>query len=123
MIFTLLQVALGGALGAVARFGVGLAALRWTGSAPLGTLAVNVAGCFLMGLLAAMMATRLGHLAPLLLTGLLGGFTTFSAFGLDALRLWQAGEGALAGAYVALSVVGSLGAVALGLTIGKGIWP
>lgn len=75
-----LQVAIGGAAGSVLRYGVNLAALRIT-TWPLGTLTVNIVGCFAMGLLASMLALRGGqHLAPLVLTGLLGGFTTFSAF-------------------------------------------
>ena len=86
---TFLQVALGGALGSMARYGVNILAGRVTGL-PLGTLTVNIAGCFAMGLLASVLALRGGqHLAPLLLTGVLGGFTTFSAFSLDTLTLWS----------------------------------
>lgn len=117
-----LQVALGGALGAMARLGVNILAGRLT-TLPLGTLAVNVAGCLAMGLLASVLALRGGqHLAPLLLTGVLGGFTTFSAFALDTLVLWERGAAGLAMGYVAASVLLSLAAVAAGLTIGRGIF-
>ena len=91
-----LQVAIGGALGSMARYGVNILAGRVT-ALPLGTLIVNLTGCFAMGLLAAALAFRGGqHLAPLLLTGVLGGFTTFSAFSLDTLALWERGATGLA---------------------------
>lgn len=116
-----LQVALGGAVGSAARYGVIILAGRLT-ALPLGTLLVNVTGCFAMGLLAAWLALRGGqHLAPLLLTGVLGGFTTFSAFALDTLSLWERGEQATALAYVAGSVIISLAAVTAGLAIGRGV--
>lgn len=119
MILAFLQVALGGAIGSAARYGVTLAAARMTGL-PLGTLAVNVAGSFLMGLLAATLALRGNqHLAPFLLTGILGGFTTFSAFSLDTLTLWERGEAGLALAYVFGSVLLSLLAIIAGLAIGR----
>lgn len=117
-----LQVAIGGALGSMARYGVNILAGRVT-ALPLGTLIVNLTGCFAMGLLAAALAFRGGqHLAPLLLTGLLGGFTTFSAFSLDTLALWERGATGLALGYVATSVVFSLAAVTAGLSIGRGIF-
>ena len=120
---TLLLVALGGALGAVARYLTGLAALRLIGAGfPWGTLAVNVAGSFAMGLLAVTLAhwgqTRL---SPLLMTGFLGGFTTFSAFSLDALTLWERGDVLAAAAYVAASVILSLAALAAGLTLARSL--
>ena len=117
-----LQVAIGGALGSMARYGVNILAGRVT-ALPLGTLIVNLTGCFAMGLLAAALAFRGGqHLAPLLLTGMLGGFTTFSAFSLDTLALWERGATGLALGYVATSVVFSLAAVTAGLSIGRGIF-
>lgn len=116
-----LQVALGGAVGSAARYGVNILAGRLT-ALPLGTLLVNVTGCFAMGLLAAWLALRGGqHLAPLLLTGVLGGFTTFSAFALDTLSLWERGAQATALAYVAGSVIISLAAVTAGLAVGRGV--
>lgn len=118
-----LQVALGGALGAVLRFAAGRN-LPWHGPHfPVATLAVNVAGCLAMGLFAALFAHRGGqHLAPLLMTGLLGGFTTFSAFSLDALTLWQRGQTGLAMSYVAASVGLSLLAVVAGLALGRALF-
>lgn len=114
---TLLQVALGGALGAVARYLTGAAAIRLLGPGfPWGTLAVNVLGSFLMGVLVVVLAQLSAtRLAPFLMTGILGGFTTFSAFSLDALTLWERGQGTLAALYVAASVGLSLAAIAAGL--------
>ncbi len=117
-----LQVALGGAVGSAARYGVIILAGRLT-ALPLGTLLVNVTGCFAMGLLAAWLALRGGqHLAPLLLTGVLGGFTTFSAFALDTMTLWERGAGGMAIGYVLASVVLSLLAALAGLAIGRGVF-
>ena len=116
-----LQVAIGGALGSVARYGVNVLAGRLVPGYPLGTLAVNVLGSLIMGLMAGIFAHRGGqHLAPLLMTGLLGGFTTFSAFSLDALTLWQRGEGVLAAGYVLVSIFLSLAAVFAGLALARG---
>ncbi len=122
MITAFLQVGLGGAIGAMARFGVGILAFRITGPGfPLGVLAVNVAGSFLMGALVVWLGQRgLAHLNPLLLTGLLGGFTTFSAFTLEAFTLFERGLGGQAALYVALSVAGSIGALVLGIQLMRG---
>jgi CrcB protein len=115
MMMTLFQVALGGAVGSVLRFlavaGVG---------APIGTLAVNVLGSFAMGILFVALPARTG-LSPLLMTGVLGGFTTFSAFSLDALKLWQAGAVLPAAAYAGGSVIASLIAVGFGAALAKGV--
>ena len=111
-----LLVFVGGGLGAVLRYGVGRIAILSGWGAPVATLVVNVAGCLAMGLLAGLFVAR-GGSEPwrlFLLTGLLGGFTTFSAFGLDTLTLCQRGAAGQAAAYVAASVLLSLGAVALG---------
>lgn len=113
-----LQVAIGGAIGSMARLGM-YRAIPMQGF-PLATFAVNVGGSLVMGLLAALLAQRGGAWAPLLLTGVLGGFTTFSAFSLDALTLWERGQGALAALYVAASVLLSLAAVFLGMAMGRG---
>ncbi|MDO7707661.1 MAG: CrcB family protein, partial [Loktanella sp.] len=87
MITPVISVAIGGALGAVARYLVGLAV-----AFPLGTLAVNVLGSFAIGLVWALFAARgLQAWLPLVMTGFLGGFTTFSAFSLDTLRLVEGG--------------------------------
>src|SRR5690606_16417543 len=107
-----LQVALGGAAGAVARYGVQRATMAVRGPGfPVATLIVNVLGSFLMGLLVVLLATRGNAWAPLLMTGALGGFTTFSAFSLDALTLWQRGQHGVAATYVLLSVGLSLSAI------------
>ncbi len=104
-------VALGGALGASLRH---LATLLWP--APWGVLAVNVAGSLAIGLLAGRLSPAL---APLLITGVLGGFTTFSAFSLDALRLVEGGRLGAAALYVGGSVGLSVLACALGLWLGR----
>jgi fluoride exporter len=86
----LLQVALGGAIGASMRYVAGVWVVRMLGQTPfpVAILAVNVVGSFLMGLFVAAAAQRgLSHLSPLVATGILGGFTTFSAFSLDAVTL------------------------------------
>ena len=111
MIWTLSQVALGGALGSVLRY----LTLSWVG-APMATLGVNVLGSFAMGGFFVALSTRT-HLSPLVMTGILGGFTTFSAFSLDTWKLWQAGQSGNALAYIAASVGLSLIAVALGATL------
>lgn len=118
-----LQVALGGAMGATARYAV-YRAISWHGPGfPIATGVVNVLGSLVMGLLVALMAHRWhNHYAPLLLTGLLGGFTTFSAFSLDAMTLWDRGQGYGALVYVAGSVILSLAAVVAGVAIGRGLW-
>lgn len=115
MMMTLFQVALGGAIGSVLRY-LTVAAL----GTPMGTLAVNVLGSFVMGILFIALTARAG-LSPLLMTGILGGFTTFSAFSLDALKLWQTGQIIPAFAYIGASVILSLGAVAIGATLAKGV--
>lgn len=118
-----LQVAIGGSVGAVARYAV-YRSIAWHGPGfPIATALVNVVGSFLMGLLAIALAQRLGnHYAPLLLTGFLGGFTTFSAFSLDALTLWDRGQVWGMGLYILVSVVMSLVAVIAGLAVGRGLW-
>ncbi|MGG7566636.1 fluoride efflux transporter CrcB [Rhodovulum sp. DZ06] len=124
---TLLSVALGGALGASLRYLTGRAAIRLLGpDFPWGTVAVNVVGSFAMGLLAVAMMERFpgawGRFAPFAMTGLLGGFTTFSAFSLDALSLWEKGRAAAAALYVGGSVTASILALALGLALGRAMF-
>ncbi len=124
MFMTFLQVALGGAIGAMLRFGTGLAMLRLSGPGfPVGVLSVNVLGSFLIGIFAVLSVQKgLMHLNPLVMAGLLGGFTTFSAFSLEAFTLYERGQLGSAGLYVVLSVIGSLAALALGVWIARGIW-
>lgn len=111
---------LGGAIGAGARHLVGRAALMTFGSAyPLGTLGINVLGGLLMGVLAGVLARMVvGEPWRLLLgVGVLGGFTTFSSFSLDAVALIERGTPGLALVYVLLSVIGSIAALFGGLTL------
>jgi len=110
-----IQIALGGAIGAVARYGIGLIFLF-----PYATLTVNVLGSFLMGLAFVYLASR-SAAAPLIMTGILGGFTTFSAFSLDALKLYEAGRIAAASGYVIGSVVLSIFALIIGVAIARGL--
>lgn len=119
-----LLVALGGALGSVARFGVNVLTARTLGPFfPWGTLTVNVVGGLVMGLIAALLALRggSGELRLFLMTGIMGGFTTFSAFSLDAVSLWERGDQGLAAAYVAASVALSIGALVAGLALGRAL--
>lgn len=115
----LLFVAAGGAMGASLRYLVSVGSARVFGTGfPVGTLAVNIIGCFTMGAFIALLAVRLQGSEALRLfvaTGFLGGFTTFSAFSLDFTVLWERGETGLALFYAGASVVLSLLAVAAGL--------
>ncbi|MDC0135155.1 fluoride efflux transporter CrcB [Sulfitobacter sp.] len=125
MISTVSLVALGGAIGAACRYLMGVGVMRLTGPAdfPVAVLSVNVIGSFLMGVFVVAAAQKgLTHLSPFIMTGILGGFTTFSAFSLEAVTLMERGQIAAAGAYVALSVVLSIGGLMLGLWIARGIF-
>jgi CrcB protein len=120
----LFQVALGGAIGAVLRYLTGIGLVRLFGQTPfpLGVLTVNVAGSFLMGLFIAAAAHRgLTHLSPLVATGILGGFTTFSAFSLEAVTLYERGALGLAGLYVLANVTLSIAALFAGLALVRGV--
>ena len=119
-----LLVFLGGGLGAAARHGVNRVGLHMLGPGfPWWTMAVNVAGSFAIGLLAGLFgAFETGHNMRLFLTtGFLGGFTTFSAFSLDALTLWERGAVVQSGLYVLASLVFSLLAAAAGLMLSRTI--
>jgi fluoride exporter len=117
MFGTLLQVAAGGAIGATLRYLAGhYAALALGRGFPWGTLAVNLAGSAAMGVLYVLAVERTGaRFAPFLLAGVLGGFTTFSAFSLDAFALFESGRRVLAAGYVLGSVAGALAGLALGV--------
>jgi CrcB protein len=118
-----LAVALGGAAGAVARF----LCVRWVtlihpSSFPYGTLTVNVLGSFVAGLLYALLSERWAAgvaWRALLMTGFLGGFTTFSAFSLETMRLLETGRPLSAGLNVALNLGLCLGACLLGLVAAR----
>ncbi|KNY20778.1 fluoride efflux transporter CrcB [Methylobacterium sp. ARG-1] len=121
MVNTLIVI-LGAGLGGGVRHGINVAVARLLPGFgfPLATLVINVLGSFLMGVLAEGFALRgaAGHPARLFLTtGILGGFTTFSTFSLDAISLYERGEPALAALYVAVSVAGGL----LGLIAGMAL--
>ena len=121
-----LVVALGGALGAMSRFWVYNAFLKWTreGGFPYATFTVNVAGSLLIGL-AFVLLTERAQLSPhwkgLVSVGFLGAFTTFSTFSMDTLGLLQQGQHGTALAYVLGSVAVCLAAAWLGLVIGRAL--
>lgn len=126
MIEKLLLVALGGALGACARFLVVSGALRLFGPGfPWGTLIVNVMGSIAMGAMVVLLIERLpdgpARLAPLVMTGLLGGFTTFSAFSLDAMQLLDRARWLAAAGYVSASVLLSIAGLALGMALARAL--
>ena len=116
-----LSIAAGGAIGSVLRHFAGVRALAMFGPAfPYGTLFVNVIGSFVMGVMVALFA-HLGNpsqeMRAFLTVGLLGGFTTFSSFSLDAATLYERGQIGAAGLYIALSLILSLAAIFAGLFI------
>jgi len=119
-----LWVAIGGAVGSVARYGLnGLISARFGETFPWGTLAINVTGSFLIGVFAAFSDPDGRVLASpgvrqFLMIGVCGGYTTFSSFSLQTLRLAQDGEWLYAGGYVLLSVALCLAAVWLGYALG-----
>lgn len=120
MTFPLISVALGGAIGASLRFLVGTALARE--GFPVAILTVNVLGSFAMGLGAVLLARAgLSHWQPFLLTGVLGGFTTFSAFSLETLTLIERGAFGQALGYVILSVGLSVLALAAGLHLARSV--
>jgi CrcB protein len=115
-----LVVFLGGGLGAALRHGVNLAGARLGANFPFSTLFENVTGSFAMGLIAAYFAFKSGgtqHWRLFLTTGILGGYTTFSAYSLDVALLYERGDLTMAALYAALSVVLAIGGLFLGLAI------
>jgi len=115
-------VAAGGALGALARYGVSLAlGAPAPGAFPAATFAANAAGCLLIGLLGGFAAIRPlpGAVRELLGTGFLGGFTTMSAFGVETVRLAWDGHAVTALAYAAASAAAGLGAASAGSALAK----
>ncbi|MEM7598658.1 MAG: fluoride efflux transporter CrcB [Pseudomonadota bacterium] len=123
MLSTVLQVALGGAIGASARYLTSVGAVRLMGPGfPWATLSVNIVGSFLMGVLVVVLAQKGGmKAAPFLMTGILGGFTTFSAFSLDAFTLYERGQPGAALAYVTASVLVSIAALAAGILVTRAL--
>ncbi len=122
----ILLAAFGGAIGSVLRYLVGVFSVRWFGSGfPWGTLAVNVVGSFIIGLMVEMIARRFNasmELRVFIVTGILGGFTTWSSFSLDTMMLFERGAIAAAAAYVIGSLVVSFAAVFAGLALGRAMF-
>jgi CrcB protein len=121
----LFLVMLGGAFGSAARYLVSRAEVALFGAAfPWGTLTVNIVGGFLMGLLGAGLM-RFGEEAEqarlLLGVGVLGGFTTFSSFSLETFAMIERGDLVVAIGYVLASVIGAIGAVAIGMTLARAV--
>jgi CrcB protein len=114
-----LVVCLGAGIGGAARHGMNVWVARLMGTSfPWHTLVINILGSLVMGLVAGWFVERggaTGHLRLFLATGILGGFTTFSAFSLDAILLWERHEHLMAALYVGGSTVGALAGLVLGL--------
>ena len=121
----LILAAAGGALGAGARHLVNVSMLAWLGPGfPWATLTVNIVGSLLMGVLVESLMPLAGSSVAwriFLATGILGGFTTFSAFSLDAWVLYERGQHLALGLYVALSVILSIAALILGMALVRGL--
>ncbi|HEV8590166.1 MAG TPA: fluoride efflux transporter CrcB [Pyrinomonadaceae bacterium] len=118
---------IGGFFGSALRYAVSGFVQNWSGSIrfPFGTLAVNLAGCVLIGFLSQLAETRgifSADARTLIFIGVLGGFTTFSAFGNETINLWRDGENALAVANIAAHVIICLGAVWLSRAVAFQIW-
>ncbi len=114
MLLNCLAVGIGGFIGSIARYLVGLIPIRENTAFPVNTLLTNIAGAFLIGLIAALALKDRDldpHMILLLKTGLCGGFTTFSTFSLETVGLLEAGTYGTAAAYIILSVVLCVGAV------------
>ena len=125
MVLTTLQVALGGAIGSALRYlaGVGIYRALGQGAFPVAIVSVNILGSFLMGLFVVLAAQRgWAHLNAFVMIGVLGGFTTFSAFSLETVTLMERGQIGLAGLYVGLSVVGSVVGLMLGLWLAREVF-
>lgn len=125
MVNTLIFVALGGALGASLRFLLGVGIYRLTGgptSFPIAILTANILGSIAMGIFVVLAAQRgLTHYAPFIMIGLLGGFTTFSSFSLETVRLMEEGNWMHASLYVGLSVIASVLGLMAGMWLSKAI--
>lgn len=123
----LVAIALGAAIGANLRYGLSTWAAQRLGTAwPYGTFLVNVLGCLVIGILLTLAATRLSLSEPLrlfLVTGLLGGFTTFSTFGYESFTLITRGDWLGAGLYIGGSVIVGLAAVFLGASLARVFGP
>jgi CrcB protein len=118
-----MAIAIGGALGSVLRYWLSTGAHAWLGRGfPYGTLAVNVLGCFVMGLLFVLLVERFAESPVLragLLIGVLGGFTTFSSFSIETFNLIEQGAMAKAAANMAASLILCVGATWLGVILAR----
>lgn len=123
MLKTILYIAFGGAIGSVLRFLTSLLVAKfWSNHFPLATFLTNVVGCFLIGIFIGFLAKNNltdSNLKWFLITGFCGGFTTFSAFGLENMTLFQSNNSFLAFAYIASSIIAGLFAVWFGLFLSK----
>ncbi|MER9328811.1 fluoride efflux transporter CrcB [Mesorhizobium sp. M0152] len=122
--FNLLLIAIGGGIGAGMRHLANMGALRLVGpNYPWGTMVINIVGSLAMGLFIATLARRGGssELRLFVATGILGGFTTFSAFSLDFATLWERGATLPAFGYALASVIGAIIALFLGLWLARGL--
>ena len=124
MMTSLLSVAAGGAIGASGRYLTNVAVMRLAGPGfPWGTVAANLLGSFMMGVLVVVLAHKGGmRYAPFLMTGVLGGYTTFSAFSLDAYTLYERGAYLQAGGYVFGSVALGIAGLIAGMAVARGIF-
>lgn len=125
VIWVVIQVAIGGALGAVSRFLVNFAFEHTMGSEfPYATMAVNVGGSFLLGIVFVLLGGISGEtsrFAPLIMVGFLGGFTTFSTYSLDSWTLFQSGRITEAALYIFGSVFLSLAAIVAGIVLTRSL--
>jgi CrcB protein len=122
----LLAIALGGALGTVARYLLDSTFTTTSGHFPTTTLAINLSGSLAIGILvpvAAMLTPSLPLARPFLVVGLLGGWTTYSTLAVDAVLLGKGDHLALSAAYLAATLIGGVGLVALGAAMGRRLVP
>ncbi|MHB0935331.1 MAG: fluoride efflux transporter CrcB [Armatimonadota bacterium] len=123
-ILPILLIALGGALGALARYGLGGLVQGNRGHFPYGTLVVNILGCLVMGVLMGLVSANIAkpEHRTFLGIGFLGAFTTFSTFSFEALNLFQNHDTAGGLLYIGLTMIGCLAAVTVGYLITSAVW-